>query len=81
MQYEGVTKLFGINILPTILLKQVIKIAKGKINDLDIIKLYSMRTTDRSEVLRVYRGTEYEFDYSDTLDKIDNLITKNSLFK
>ena len=39
MQTEGVTKLFSVNILPTFLLRQIIQIAKGKINDLDTIKL------------------------------------------
>ena len=79
MQTEEVTKLFSVNILPTFLLRQIIQIAKNKINDLDIIKLYSMRTMDWEEVIRVYRGTKYEEDYSDTLDEIDNLLTKNSL--
>ena len=58
-----VTELYNISVLPSSLLRQITNIAKGKIQDLSIIKLCSVRTVEFGKVMRVYRGTQYEQDY------------------
>ena len=60
---KEVTELYNISVLPSSLLSQVTNTAKGKIQDLSIIKLYSVRTAEFGKVMRVYRGTQYEQDY------------------
>ena len=74
-----VAELYNISVLPSSLLRQITRIAKGKIQDLSIIKLYTVRTIELGKVMRLYRGTQYEEDYSDILDEIDRLVRISNL--
>ena len=78
---NGANNLYNVNVLPTSLLRRVIKLAKCKIRDIDNIKLYCVRAAEFGKVMRVYRGTESEDDCSNTLDKIDRLIKNYKLVK
>ena len=60
---KEVNELYNVSVLPTSLLRRVIKIARGKIPNIDIIKLYDIGTKEFDIVMRVYRGTEHELDY------------------
>ena len=72
--------LYSINVLPSSVLNRIIRVVGNSMN-LNLIKIYFIRSLSGRLQMKVYRATEYDSQYTSVMNMVDKIVNDAKISK